>query len=256
MAMIGIDARKYFDYGIGTYLQNLLGEFSRNGGGHSFTLFVSPEEESAVRKRGSWEIIPAPWKKYSAGELLFLGKMADRARAAVLHVPHYTLPFGFPRATVVTIHDLIHLRFPRGFSLAQRAYALLVMGHAVRSADAVITVSEYTRSDILSQFSLSSEKVHVIPLAAHEGFGRVPANRVEDFRSQYGLRNPFILYAGGLGYHKDIPTLVGSFDLLAARIKECDLVLAGAPAERAQGAVSGSRFVQRIKCIEIGRAHV
>jgi len=249
MRTVGIDARKYFDYGIGTYVQGLLGEFTRRECGFRFTLFLSPGEMGSVKTAPTWGKVEVPWKKYSMAELLFLGKKAAREGVDLLHIPHYTLPVGFAGPSVVTIHDLIHLRFPQHYSWAHRAYARGVMGHALRTARAIVAVSEFVKNDILSQFRVKPEKIHVVPLAARSGFQPLPKSSINNFRKRHGLVNPYVLYVGGMGKHKDIPTLMKSFDIVAGHIKNCDLVFAGIPADQGRKHVSSGRFASRIRFV-------
>lgn len=260
MRTIGIDARKYFDYGIGTYIQGLLGEFAVRECGFRFTIFLSPDDSNAVKLHSSWEKVEIPWKKYSVGEFLFLGTKAARKGIDLLHIPHYTLPLGFRGSSVVTIHDLIHLRFPQYYSWVHRAYARGVMGNAVRTAQAIIAVSEFVKNDILSQFKIDPEKIHVVPLAARPGFRRLPDSSITDFRKRHGLHNPYILYVGGLGKHKDIPTLLKSFDIVAGHTKECDLVFAGAPEGGGEHVLNGLwanriRFLGRLSGQDLTAAY-
>jgi hypothetical protein len=121
MAIIAIDGRKYFDYGIGTYIQELTSSLYELRSPHDFLLYVSPLDASRISLPPRWNKVESQHKKYSVGEIISFGFNAKKDGVAVFHSPHYTLPWGIGGRSVVTIHDIIHLRFPQFYSLAQRA---------------------------------------------------------------------------------------------------------------------------------------
>jgi glycosyltransferase involved in cell wall biosynthesis len=228
MALITIDARKYFDYGIGTYIQNLIQGLSKIDLNNSYTLLVSPEIAQSVSCPDGWRKSVVAHKKYSVGEILLLGYKPRRQGVNVFHSPHYTLPIGLGRRSVVTIHDLIHLRFPEYFSIFQRAYAFVVMHHAVHDAGAIITNSEFTKRDLLKTFHVDAEKIHAIYHGIGSEFRKIEdAAEIEDFRKRHELNCPFILYVGSLKAHKNIPILLRAYKQLLASEKDIDLAFVG-----------------------------
>ncbi len=130
MANIAINARKYFDYGIGSYIQNLVSALTLLNTPHSFTLFISSRDMERVELPLGWKRTRCDYHKYSVGEIFSLGKDVRSAGLDLFHEPHYTLPAGLRRRSVVTVHDLIHLKFPQYFSVLQRQYARQMLGHA------------------------------------------------------------------------------------------------------------------------------
>jgi alpha-1,3-rhamnosyl/mannosyltransferase len=133
---IGIDARKLHDFGIGTYLQNLLKELVRIDDDAEYIVLcraadvawlaaLSPRLQPVVTRADNYSLreqIEVPWRLWRAGVALF-------------HSPHYVLPILVPCPAVVTIHDCIHLMFPQ--YLPNRLaifYARLFMWWATRRA--------------------------------------------------------------------------------------------------------------------------
>src|SRR5664280_1780638 len=113
MRRIGIDARKLADYGIGSYLQGLLGEFARIDPPGGMVVFVGSESRHLVPELPeSWRLVEVNAPGYSLKEQAAVLTAAVRARVGVLHVPHYVLPWLLPRRMVVTVHDIIHVLFP------------------------------------------------------------------------------------------------------------------------------------------------
>ena len=228
MAHIAIDARKYFDYGIGSYIQNLVPALSQLNTAHSFTLFVSSRDWQEVELPPGWRKVRCDYPKYSVGEIAFLGRDARTAAIDLFHEPHYTLPAGLKGKSVVTVHDLIHLKLPQYFSFVQREYAKAMLGHAVRHAGAIIAVSQRTKADILEAFHVKEEKVSVIHNGVRPAFRKLPdAALVREFRIARGLERPFLLFVGNVKPHKNVPALLEAFALVHTRHPDYELVFAG-----------------------------
>ena len=116
--------------------------------------------------------------------------------------------------SVVTIHDCIHLMFPQ-YLPNRRAYlyARSVMWAAARRADAILTVSEASKRDILRFFDVKPEKVVVVHNAIDERFWTPPADEdVARVRERYQLEHGFVLYAGNIKPHKNLVRLIEAFD--------------------------------------------
>lgn len=228
MADIAIDARKYFDYGIGSYIQNLASALSRLQSAHSFTLLVSTDDLGRINAPEGWLKKKCDYGKYSVGEIAFLGRDARSAKVGLFHEPHYTLPAGLRGRSVVTIHDLIHLKMPQYFSVLQRRYASAMIRHAVKHAGAVIAVSHKTREDILDTFNVAEEMVSVVHHGVRPTFRRLEdRGAVEQFRKSRGLEHPYVLYVGNVKPHKNIPRLLAAFSQVRARYPDLNLVFAG-----------------------------
>ena len=228
MAHIAIDARKYFDYGIGSYIQNLVPALSQLNTAHSFTLFVASRDWQKVELPSGWKKVRCDYGKYSFGEIAFLGRDARAAAVDLFHEPHYTLPAGLRGKSVVTVHDLIHLKLPQYFSFVQREYAKAMLGHAVRHAGAVIAVSQKTKEDILEAFHVKEEKVSVVHNGVRGSFRKLAdSESVRQFRVARGLNQPFLLFVGNVKPHKNVPALLEAFALVHSRYRDLDLVFAG-----------------------------
>lgn len=228
MAYIAVDGRKYFDLGIGTYIRSLTDALSHLQASHHFSLLVSPGDYDTIVPPIGWQKHVVDVEKYSVREILLLGYQARRKGIDLFHEPHYTLPIGLRRKSIVTIHDLIHLKFPEYFNPAQRSYATAIMGHAVRNAGAVIAVSERTKQDIVERFRLPAESIQVVYHGLDAGFRKITdSGRRASFRGHFHLQNPFILYVGSLKPHKNVPLLLRAFQSLVTTHEDLELVFAG-----------------------------
>ncbi len=223
--MIGFDARKYFDYGIGTYIQQLIVNLHGLQSPHRFIAYVSRDDAPRITMPQEWKKIPVNYGKYSVDEILFLARQANKDGVQVFHEPHYTLPAGLASSSVVTIHDLIHIRFPRVHPF-RKAYALAMISHAVKHSSRVIVDSEFTKIDILKSFSVDERKIEVIYLGIGAEFKPLKAPKgMKDFRKRFHLDNPYILFVGNAMPHKGLEHLLGAFALL--RHREMNLAIIG-----------------------------
>jgi glycosyltransferase involved in cell wall biosynthesis len=214
---IAIDARKLHDYGIGTYVRNLLRELARQDQTTEFVLLCRPEDCAAgAGLGGNFRAVPIRAQPYSAAEQILVPLDLRREGVDLFHAPHYTLPPFTPCRSVVTIHDCIHLMFPQ--YLPNRlawAYARASMWVATHRSDRVLTVSETSKRDILRFFQIPPEKIEVIYNAIDERFWTAPEEEeLVRVRDRYQLNDPFLLYAGNIKPHKNLERLIDAFHRL------------------------------------------
>jgi alpha-1,3-rhamnosyl/mannosyltransferase len=176
-----LDARKIRDFGIGSYIRGLLDGLARQGR-WDLCATVHPGDDVLLPPGVAPAACDAP--HYSIAELFAVRGAIARLNPAVFHAPHYVVPVAPPAATVVTIHDLMHLTRPEHGSPWKRAYARWMVGRATRLAARVIAVSEATRQDILAFGPSQGSKVVVIPNGVREDFfewgERVAAARADE----------------------------------------------------------------------------
>ncbi len=230
---IAIDVRKWRDYGIGTYVRNLVRHLARIDLETTYLLFCNPADESTLRDLAA-NFVPVVDRsaRYGVREHLSIPLKLRRLGAELLHSPHYVRPLFCTIPTVVTIHDCIHLIFPQYLPnrMAFR-YARYMMGSAVRRSALVYTVSEASRADILRFYPWTEpEKVCVVPNAIDAELLEDPgAEERERVRERYQIRHRFVLFAGNVKPHKNLERLIRAFARVRALPGHDDLqlVLAG-----------------------------
>ena len=217
---IGIDARKLHDFGIGTYIRNLLRQLARLDRHSEYVLLCRPEDRESLASLGeNFRAVSETAGNYSIAEQLKVPLALRRERVTLFHAPHYVLPPLVRCQSVVTIHDCIHLMFPQYLpNRAALAYARTSISMAARRASRVITVSESSKRDILRFVDAPPEKIDVIYNAYDERFAVEP--REEDVvrvRERFQLTDEFVLYAGNVKPHKNLERLIQAFDLVRRR---------------------------------------
>jgi glycosyltransferase involved in cell wall biosynthesis len=214
---IAIDARKLRDYGIGTYVRNLLLHLSRIDSSTEYVLLCRPGDRESVADLGeNFRSVVEHARAYSFREQVRVPLDLRRERIDLFHAPHYVLPALTPCRSIVTIHDCIHLRFPQylpnHFAYAYARASLWIASHR---SSRILTVSEASKRDILRYFSVPDAKIDVIYNAIDERFGEEPPeDEVARVRERYQLNDPFVLYAGNIKPHKNLERLIEAFHTL------------------------------------------
>ncbi|HVG55387.1 MAG TPA: glycosyltransferase family 1 protein [Vicinamibacterales bacterium] len=214
---VAIDARKLHDFGIGTYIRNLLRQLARIDHDTDYVLLSSPTDLDVAAQLGpNFRSVLEPSPNYSLREQIHVPWVLHRERPDVFHAPHYVLPPAIRCRSVVTIHDCIHLMFPQYLpNKAAYAYARASMWAAVKRSSRILTVSEASKRDILHFFNVAPEKIEVVYNAIDDHFWLTPPEEeVARVRERYQLDHQFVLYVGNIKPHKNLVRLIDAFDEL------------------------------------------
>ncbi len=228
---VAIDVRKLRDFGIGTYVRNLLRQLSRIDRETDYVLLCGSRDAGLAASLGeNFRAVTQKAPNYSFREQLLVPLSLKRTGATLFHAPHYVLPPLTPCRAIVTIHDCIHLRFPQYLpNRLAYVYARAQLWSATSRARRVLTVSQTSKQDIVRFFDVPESKVTVIPNAIDERFRRTPAEAdLVRVRERYQLPERFIMYAGNVKPHKNLERLIDAF--LAVRRRGFDdlgLLLSG-----------------------------
>jgi glycosyltransferase involved in cell wall biosynthesis len=131
--------------------------------------------------------------------------------------PGYNCPLFSAGRAIVTIHDLMHLKFPAYLGIKNKLYYELIVKRTVRSAPLVFTVSEFTRQEISEWADVPLEKIAVVPNGVDHDFYHIAVEPM--------VRNrPYFFYVGNNKSHKNLQRLIQSF-ALSGLSKDMDLLL-------------------------------
>ncbi|HRC87077.1 MAG TPA: glycosyltransferase, partial [Thermoanaerobaculia bacterium] len=110
---IGIDARKLFDFGIGTYIKHLIEALAAIDAENRYFLLTTGEGRDALSHLPeNFKPVVERSQVYSLSELLRVSQKLRRLGVDLYHSTHYVLPAFLPCPAVATIHDIIHLLYP------------------------------------------------------------------------------------------------------------------------------------------------
>lgn len=173
--------------GMKAYARELAGRLPR----------VAPDLEFAIFRDGA---------NFGIDEQVRLPSQMRRSAPDVAHFLSLYAPILAPRPYAITIHDLIHLRFPQYFKSKVRPYYQTVVRLVCSRASRVITDDERTIADLQRFLGVDPSRVRVIPLGVDDVF----LTPVEPHRAE----SPYIIYAGNHREHKDLPTLFEAWSTL------------------------------------------
>jgi glycosyltransferase involved in cell wall biosynthesis len=213
--VIGIDARKLKDFGIGSYIRNLLDAMSRRPESerYRFRVYARRADRDVLPDLGpNFDVVEEDAPGYSIAELTRFALRLLRDRLDLFHATHYVLPPLRSRA-VVTIHDIIHLLYPQFLpNRAALVYARVMIRRALRRADRIITVSYNSKRDLVDYFGIVPSRVDVIYNGVSRDFRPdVPEEERARVARKYGLRRPYLLFLGGEKPHKNVQNVVRAF---------------------------------------------
>jgi glycosyltransferase involved in cell wall biosynthesis len=210
-----IDAR-WLQTGIGRYVINLLDTLRQHRNGFAVHAIVRRKDASWLRPFCD-EVTVVDLPIYGWREQMSIPWAARSAD--LLHVPHYNVPLLFRGNLLVTIHDLIHILDPAiAHQLTSRLYARPMLKFAARRARRIVTVSQYSKAQIVQQLGVHPEKVIVIYNGVHPRFHCQDLHEArKGVDRAFSLDRPYLLYVGNLKRHKNLPCLLRGFALLCSR---------------------------------------
>ena len=227
--------------GAGTYARQLIPRLLEAEPGTRLTLFVSREladEDRAAPWAGEveWVVLPVnfthgpPWNLALTAAAQWVAEpvLAARRRLDVIHGLANMTPLVAPRAaTVVTLLDLIWLRFPDTMTARETLGTKLSAIPSARAADRVIAISRAARDEMVARIGLDPDRIDVVPLAAADA-GRAEGAPEAELRRELGLgERPVVLCVSQKRTHKNLAALVRAMPALADL--DAVLVLPGSP---------------------------
>ena len=143
---------------------------------------------------------------------LMAARVLEDIRADVAHFTNGMIPLGTAAARVVTIHDMSLELYPECHPLRRRMINRPLISVAARVADAVVTVSDSARDDLLQFHNVPASRVRVLHEAAGPDFRLIRDHRLRArIRMRYGLPERFVLYVGAIEPRKNLHRLVDAF---------------------------------------------
>ncbi len=145
-------------------------------------------------------------------EYAFLPCSVRKRNVDLFHGPSNLLPLRKVAPYVLTIHDMSYFVDPKRYTRGKVMYWHAVTYRSARLADYIITDSMYSKQDIVKYLDYPSDRIRVIPMAAHRRFRPIRDRAaLEGFRSRYRMTHPYILCVGTLEPGKNLARVVRAF---------------------------------------------
>ena len=210
---VGIDAHMLGDRSGGNqrFYENIL-KYMNVPADSTIFLFVQSGADISIYK-DRFEIVYLKSEGAVGRYLRELPGLCRKLKLDVLHT-QYFIPFIRPCATICTIHDICFERNASWFSRKDYLFQKTMIPYAAKHADHIVTVSEYSKQDIVKCYGVSPEKISVVYNAVDDGFKEVNGteNKVSFVREKYGIGEaPYVLSVGNLNPRKNISRLIRAF---------------------------------------------
>lgn len=244
---IGFDAKRiYFNKtGLGNYSRSLVQGLAELNADLELHLYTPGMPHYAQFMQGNSHVhrhlplsrmgrrFPSLWRT------LELSKELKRDQIQIFHGLSNELPAGIGKSgirSVVTIHDLIFMRYPELYPAIDRRIYRKKFGDAVENADLVLATSQQTKEDILNFFGIDPAKVEVLYQDCDPRFRLLhAAHELERFRKQHHLYQPYVVSVGTIEQRKNHINLVRGFSML--KNHDLQLVILGKRADAYEGLV-------------------
>jgi len=213
---IAIDARGinfYSGTGIATYTENVLKNLINIDTINNYHIFWSGNNYEFIKKE-KCKIIMTSKKHQRFFEDHYFPANLSTEKIDIYHMPQNGIGFSeeISCKKLITIHDLIPYIMPETVGRGYLLKFLKEMPVIIGGCDGIITVSEFSKRDILKFFPIDENKIFVTPLAADKKY--TPLDKVHCrnvLRDIYNLTDPFILYLGGFSERKNVASVLTAF---------------------------------------------
>ena len=218
--ILGFDAKRFFHNktGLGNYSRDLIRIIAHYHPENNYLLYnPKPKKIDRIPIDGKIIIENLPEtkkdKKFSSiWRLFYICSQIKKDKVELFHGLSGEIPIGLHKTgvkTVVTIHDLIFMRYPNLYSYFDRKIHYYKFKYAAKNADLVIAISEQTKKDIVTYLNINPDKIKVIyqgcaPIFKEE----IPNEYLELTRSKYQLPNQFILNVGTIETRKNVLSVI------------------------------------------------
>jgi glycosyltransferase involved in cell wall biosynthesis len=236
---IALDTRRVADFGIGTYIRNLVRALARVDDHNQYQLITTEAavpEFSGLPPNFETVIFPRPKAKDAAQAGLAqirYGLFLRKLEADLFHIPLNAVPLLMPKPYLVTIHDMSTLLFASQLGYGNRLRHFYLRRGLIR-ADRVIAVSMATCRDVEAVLGIPASRMRVVYNAPDPTFhapnvsAPVHGNgqeldypaEIQRVLERYRIQYPFLLYVGRTNPHKNIPRLVEAFAVLRGEIQD------------------------------------
>jgi glycosyltransferase involved in cell wall biosynthesis len=222
---VAIDIRRMTEFGVGTYMRNVVRTLARLDRESKYFLIGSPKKVA--------ECGPLPANFHSValdgGDNTVKGNLSFRTivrrlHCDVAHIPHlFWIPRGLPCPYVVTVHDLLeHMYAAHDASSLQRSLHFHLTRRVLGRAARVLAVSQFTKNEIERIFQIPGERIEVVYNAIDERFLHGHATEADRqlIAERYQVNHPFVLYAGAIRPHKNVVRIIEAFSALKSELEK------------------------------------
>ncbi|ALR30294.1 glycosyl transferase family 1 [Chryseobacterium sp. IHB B 17019] len=211
---IAFDAKRFFHNtsGLGNYSRDLVRILAKYFPENEYILLNKNKSERGADSLEKSNVHFVETSKGKMSRQFKMGRDAQKQNADIFHGLSGELPLKWdkkPIKKIVTIHDLIFVRYPQYYSFFDRKIHFWKFKKAANSADRIIAISEQTKRDIIEFLKVPETKIEVIYQGCHQAFKE---QQQEEFitltKEKFNLPERFILNVGTIEERKNLFNIV------------------------------------------------
>ena len=220
---IGIDIRRMTEFGVGTYIRNVIRTLGRIDHQNTYFLIGPPAKVQEIGALPvNFQAVPLTTPERSVqGYREFRAALAGLG-ADLVHIPNlFSIPRALPCPYVMTVHDMLeHMSRSQDQNGLWRSLHFQFTRRVLRGADRIFAVSNFTKTEIEKLFEIPSDRIEVVYNAIDERFlhGHASAADRELIAQRYQVAYPFLLYAGRVSPHKNVVRMIEAFSALKTEL--------------------------------------
>jgi glycosyltransferase involved in cell wall biosynthesis len=224
---VAIDIRRITDFGVGTYIRNIVRALSRLDRENKYYLIGPPEKAGEIGALPSnFHTVPLLEQDNSARGYVRFRYMLRRLGCDLVHIPHlFSLPRALPCPYVMTVHDVLeHMSRTHNHSGVRRSLHFHMTKRVLLHAARIFAVSHFTKSELEKLFGIPSKNIEVVYNAIDERFLRGHATEADHqlIAQRYQVSYPFLLYTGRISPHKNLVRIIEAFSALRGELEKED----------------------------------
>jgi glycosyltransferase involved in cell wall biosynthesis len=222
---IAIDIRRMTEFGVGTYIRNVVRTLGRLDHETTYFLIGSPVKVKEIGPLPpNFHTVPITHPERSIKSFLEFRTIVKRLDCDLVHIPNlFSVPRFLSCPYVMTVHDMLeHLSRARQQTGFWGAWHFQWTKVVLRGAARIFAVSNFTKIEIEKLFGIADERIEVIYNAIDERFlhGHTSVAERQIIAQRYQVNYPFLLYAGRISPHKNVGRMIEAFSALKAELQK------------------------------------
>jgi glycosyltransferase involved in cell wall biosynthesis len=224
---IAIDIRRMTEFGVGTYIRNIIRTLGRLDHENHYFLLGSPAKVEEIGPLpGNFQTIPLAHPEHTLKGYREFRSALHKIDCDLVHIPNlFSRPRFLPCPYVMTVHDMLeHMSRPRQQGVWRWIFFQMTK-RVLAGAARIFAVSNFTRNEIEKLFEIPLNHIEVVYNAIDERFlhGHATAADRDLIAQRYQVSYPFLLYAGRISPHKNVLRLIEAFSALKTELEKDQL---------------------------------
>ena len=222
---IAIDIRRMTEFGVGTYIRNVVRTLGRLDHETTYFLIGAPEKVKEIGPLPpNFHTVPLAEPERTLKSFREFRAIVKRLDCDLVHIPNlFSVPRALPCPYVMTVHDMLeHLSRARQQTGFWGSLHFQLTRQVLRGASRIFAVSNFTKIEMEKLFGIPPDRIEVIYNAIDERFlhGHAsPADR-QFIAERYQVTYPFLLYAGRISPHKNVVRMIEAFSALKTELEK------------------------------------